>query len=290
MQLRNRRFGIFKETLQHNWEAVIRDKVYQLNWLMGVRKTLWDSCRCQTGDGKEEVTPYFGSDWIKKVNFTLKQAVKSRKGSRSITLLLFNPGRFTPGKDPEPIVQEAGWPQGRYGRERKISPPPPEFDPRTFEPVVSLYTDWAILSHWRDWVESLNSCVILVGFRLSFEPCTAPHLGRMPHPSPALFFAYTAVTVQFVCGCGSSYKTGTGMAVIRRQCAGYSMFCKYCSKCGCNPDPAHFTPNGVSIHCSLWFLSFMKLASCCMLNKYTALCPLRLVKTTERIFLCKPIL
>ena len=32
------------------------------------------------------------------------------------------PGRFTPGKDPVPIVQEAGWTQGRSGRVRRISP------------------------------------------------------------------------------------------------------------------------------------------------------------------------
>ena len=33
------------------------------------------------------------------------------------------PGRFTPMKDPVPIVQEQGGPQGRSGRVRKISPP-----------------------------------------------------------------------------------------------------------------------------------------------------------------------
>jgi len=34
--------------------------------------------------------------------------------------------------------------QGPSGRVRKISPPPPEFDPRTVQPVASRYTDWAI--------------------------------------------------------------------------------------------------------------------------------------------------
>jgi hypothetical protein len=33
------------------------------------------------------------------------------------------PGRFTPGKDLVPIVDEAGWAQGRSGRVRKILPP-----------------------------------------------------------------------------------------------------------------------------------------------------------------------
>jgi hypothetical protein len=47
----------------------------------------------------------------------------------------------TPGKDPVPIVQEAG-PQGRSGQVRKISPSL-EFDPQTVQPVASRYTDWA---------------------------------------------------------------------------------------------------------------------------------------------------
>ena len=46
------------------------------------------------------------------------------------------PGRFTPGKDPVPIVQEAGCPQGRYGQVQKISPAP-GFDPQTVQPVAS---------------------------------------------------------------------------------------------------------------------------------------------------------
>ena len=41
----------------------------------------------------------------------------------------------------------AGWagPQGRPGRVRKISPPPPPgFDPRTVQSAANLYTDYAI--------------------------------------------------------------------------------------------------------------------------------------------------
>jgi hypothetical protein len=52
------------------------------------------------------------------------------------------PGRFTPGKDPVPILQEAGWAQGQSGQVRKILLPP-VFDPRTIQPVASHYTDWA---------------------------------------------------------------------------------------------------------------------------------------------------
>jgi hypothetical protein len=46
------------------------------------------------------------------------------------------PGRFTPGNDPVPIVQEAGW--ALSGRVPKISPPP-GFDPRTVQPVSSRF-------------------------------------------------------------------------------------------------------------------------------------------------------
>jgi hypothetical protein len=48
---------------------------------------------------------------------------------------------FTPGKDPIPIVQEAGW-EDRCGQAWEISPPP-GFDPRTVQPVASRYTDYA---------------------------------------------------------------------------------------------------------------------------------------------------
>jgi len=40
------------------------------------------------------------------------------------------PGRFTYGKDPVPIVLEAGWAPDWSGRVGKISPPP-GFDPRS---------------------------------------------------------------------------------------------------------------------------------------------------------------
>jgi hypothetical protein len=59
------------------------------------------------------------------------------------------PGRFTPGNDPVPIVQETGWPQGRSGRVLKISPPP-GFNPRTVQLVASRYTDYAIPAHTYD--------------------------------------------------------------------------------------------------------------------------------------------
>ena len=49
---------------------------------------------------------------------------------------------FTPGKDPVPIVQEAGWTPGPVwtGAENLA---PPGFDPRTVQPVARRYTDGA---------------------------------------------------------------------------------------------------------------------------------------------------
>jgi hypothetical protein len=48
-----------------------------------------------------------------------------------------------PGKTHYPLYRRLGGPHGRSGRVRKISPPP-EFDPRIFQPVGSRYTDCAI--------------------------------------------------------------------------------------------------------------------------------------------------
>jgi hypothetical protein len=45
-----------------------------------------------------------------------------------------------------PLYRRLGGSQGRSVRVRKISPPP-GFDPRTDQPVASLYTYWAILAH-----------------------------------------------------------------------------------------------------------------------------------------------
>ena len=92
---------------------------------------------------------------------TLVQALRlctgrtDHRGSRGIALLFHDHGTrrgwgvsvtprplFTPGKDPAPIVQEAGWAPGPVwtGAENLA---PTGFDPRTLQPVVSRYTDWA---------------------------------------------------------------------------------------------------------------------------------------------------
>jgi hypothetical protein len=53
------------------------------------------------------------------------------------------PVAFTPGKDPVPVAQEAVWASEPVWISAE-NLPPPGFDPRTFQPVASRYTDWAI--------------------------------------------------------------------------------------------------------------------------------------------------
>jgi len=99
-----------------------------------------------------------------KVKCTLVQALRlctdrtAHRGSRGIALLFHDHGTrrgwgvsvtprplFTPRKDPVPIVQESGWALGPvWTGAENLAPPPPGFDPRTVQPVASLYTDWAI--------------------------------------------------------------------------------------------------------------------------------------------------
>jgi hypothetical protein len=57
-----------------------------------------------------------------------------------------------PGKDPVPFVQETGWVPGAVWTSPEISHPP-EFDPRTVQPVASRYTDYATrpTSRSMDW-------------------------------------------------------------------------------------------------------------------------------------------
>ena len=53
------------------------------------------------------------------------------------------PAAFTPGKDPVPIVQEARWaPEPVWIGAENLAPP--GFDPQTFQPVASRYTDYAM--------------------------------------------------------------------------------------------------------------------------------------------------
>ena len=54
-------------------------------------------------------------------------------------------GCFTPGNDPVPVVQEAGWAPGPVWTSTEILLPL-EFDPLTVQAVASRYTDCATLA------------------------------------------------------------------------------------------------------------------------------------------------
>ena len=75
------------------------------------------------------------------------------------------PVALTSGKNRYPLYKRLGGRQGRSRRLRKISPPP-EYDPRTVQPVASRYTDWAIPAHKQLYYRCGN------GKRHCCSPCT----------------------------------------------------------------------------------------------------------------------
>jgi len=58
----------------------------------------------------------------------------------------YAPTDLPPGKARNPFCRRLGRPQGRSGRERKISTPK-GYNPRTAQPVASRYNDWDIPAH-----------------------------------------------------------------------------------------------------------------------------------------------
>jgi len=101
-------------------------------------------------------------EWIKgKIKCTLIQALMlctghtACRGSRGIALLFHDHGTrrgersvscagrsLPPGNTRYPLYRRLGWPQGRSGQVRKISPLL-GLDPWTVQPVASRYTDYA---------------------------------------------------------------------------------------------------------------------------------------------------
>ena len=100
-----------------------------------------------------------------KVKCTFVQALRlctgftAHRGSRGIALLFLDHGTrrgsgvrvtarplfLNQEKTRYPLCRRMGGLQGRFGQVRKTSLPP-VFDPRTFHPVASRYTDWATRS------------------------------------------------------------------------------------------------------------------------------------------------
>jgi hypothetical protein len=111
--------------------------------------------------GKRRIVPHIpnlGTSWSKvKLEFTLEQVTKAQRGSRCIALP-FNLGArwgWVVIATPRPIYPReipgthfiGGWVGPRTGLDGwEKSRPPPGFNPRTVQPAVSRYTDWAILA------------------------------------------------------------------------------------------------------------------------------------------------
>ena len=101
---------------------------------------------CQTPAKQTRQSCRYGNN---KVKFTLQHTMKAE--NRWVIDLLFlnlaarwgrawsapRPGNFTHGTYPTPTPQEAGWPHGRSGRQRKISL---RNRIRTLNPAVSRFT------------------------------------------------------------------------------------------------------------------------------------------------------
>ena len=56
------------------------------------------------------------------------------------------PSALLPGMNRYPLYRRLGGPQGRSGRLQKTSPPP-GLDPRTVQPVINCYTNYASQAH-----------------------------------------------------------------------------------------------------------------------------------------------
>jgi hypothetical protein len=73
------------------------------------------------------------------------------------------PGLFTPGKDNlYQLYRKLGGPKGPSGQAQK-SCPPQEFDPRSVQPLVSHYTDWAILALDIDAIQYFRRVLVTTG-------------------------------------------------------------------------------------------------------------------------------
>jgi hypothetical protein len=107
------------------------------------------------------------------------------------------PAVLPPGKTRYLMYRRLGGPHGQSGRMRKISHLP-GFDPRTFQPVASRYTDWAIPAHHngKEWNElakvgggvNINEyCFIIISvthFRISASLKHYSPIGRRNYGRP----------------------------------------------------------------------------------------------------------
>ena len=85
-------------------------------------------------------TNLYSSKGKRNGKFPLEQTTKAQMGVGDQRQA---PAALPPEKTRYPLYRRLGGPQGRYGRVRKISPPP-GFDPQNVQPIAIRYTDCAI--------------------------------------------------------------------------------------------------------------------------------------------------
>jgi hypothetical protein len=103
------------------------------------------------------------------------------------------PGRtLPPGKTRYQLYRGLGGSQGRYGQVRKISPPP-GFDLRTVQPVVSRYNDWATRPTFRIihmWIQTSL---------LQWPIPSPPKILTFPSETPCILYYHKLVLLQPFC-------------------------------------------------------------------------------------------
>jgi len=87
--------------------------------------------------------------------------------------------RFTPGKDPVPIIQEAGWALDRSGRAENLVPT--TIRSRTVQPIVSRCTDWATRPTFQ--IYPIDKLLIVISSLYHYVPWCALQIISRQQPS-----------------------------------------------------------------------------------------------------------
>ena len=119
---------ITKESLQEMRSQICLSATEVVQTLVGM-SCIWTKVKGKGKGSVHPITGHEGPEVEQRYSLTLSLTSALDGGwSRP------RPGRFTAGKDPDPLYRRLGGPQGRSGRVRKILPSP-GFDPRTVQPV-----------------------------------------------------------------------------------------------------------------------------------------------------------
>ena len=121
---------------KRNTGMYVEEKKKSGQWSTGRHKGKFTRC--------SEIHPRTGNEdpeweWRYSSTLSLTSALDGVGGQRHA------PAVLSPGKTRYPFYMSLRGPQGRSGGVRKISPPPPGFDPQTVQPLASRYTDCAVL-------------------------------------------------------------------------------------------------------------------------------------------------